>query len=157
MTLGSGTRCDTHTSGSARICPGQRPRPSFGHPQVNAGTSNSQCYEQHAWGPAVYALHQAFGRLGDSFAVAEGDLDLLNVWENIKTLGPNVMFELCSGVYNFPGGHQEAAYVHRRVVESLHPELREAEAASALANLGGTDRRVKAALEHYRFDPESRG
>ena len=36
-TRGSGTRCDTHPSGSAGIRAGQRPRPSFGYPQGTAG------------------------------------------------------------------------------------------------------------------------
>lgn len=121
---------------------------------VNAGTSGGECFEQEGWGPAVLALRSNFFGIAPSFAVAEGDMTVAHVWGNVRSLGPDVLFEVCTGIFGYPGGPAQGAEAFRALVEVLRPEMSVEEAGEAMRQLYNRRRSVvKEAFDHYGFTP----
>ena len=122
---------------------------------VHAGTSASECYGSNAWGPATRALQFPFFDRKPCFAVAEGDLNVANLWENIKSLRRNVMLEPTSGILAAPSGPRKAAQIFRALSEQLSDEMTESEAQRIIMEFANTrkDLGVKALLDHFGFKP----
>lgn len=122
---------------------------------VHAGTSASECYGTDPWGMSIYALQRKWRNLRGSFAVAEGDLNVANIWENIHSLGPEVMLEACTGILGYPGGARLGAKAFRVLVEHLHAEMEEQEARDTIHRLR-KDRRngfLDAGLKYFEYNP----
>ncbi|MCK9932545.1 RuBisCO large subunit C-terminal-like domain-containing protein [Frankia sp. Mgl5] len=86
---------------------------------VHTGTVDSECYGEMEWSDAQKAVQERMGSIRRCFAVAEGDLQLANLWENIASLGPDVLIEATSGIVNYPGGARKGAAMFRRFVDEL--------------------------------------
>jgi len=109
---------------------------------VHAGTSASECYGGDAWGPATRALRNNFFGMKPAFAVAEGDLNIANLWENIRSLGGDVILEPTSGILAAPGGPRKAAEIFRELAVRLSDDMSEDQAAKTIEKFA----RDKAAL-----------
>jgi ribulose 1,5-bisphosphate carboxylase large subunit-like protein len=73
---------------------------------VHTGTVGAQCFDQ-PWSDAVRTLAQPIAIPGGSFVspsfrVAEGDLQMINVWPNIRELGIDTIFEVQSALLAEP-------------------------------------------------------
>lgn len=72
---------------------------------VHTGTTGAECFDQ-PWGDAVRTLAQPIaipgGFIAPSFRVAEGDLQMINVWPNIRELGIDTIFEVQSALLAEP-------------------------------------------------------
>jgi 2,3-diketo-5-methylthiopentyl-1-phosphate enolase len=122
---------------------------------VHAGTSAAECYGQDPWGSSIYALTRPWRNLSGCFAVAEGDLTVANVWENIHSLGPDVILEACTGILGYPGSPRDGAKAFRLLVSNLTFDMEESEARETIHRL----RKAKGnafldkGLNHFEYDP----
>ena len=120
---------------------------------VHAGTTASECYGEAAWGPATRALRAGFYDLKPSFAVAEGDLNAANLWENIKTLGRDVMLEPTSGIVGIPGGAKLAAKAFRTLAERLDPDMTDDQAHRTIMDTAKRVRGLADILKFHGYQP----
>ncbi len=120
---------------------------------VHAGTSASECYGGDAWGPATRALRSPFFTMKSVFAVAEGDLNIANLWENIRSLGGDVILEPTSGILAAPGGPRKAAEIFRALAERLCDDMTEDEAAKTIETFAREKKSlgVGAMLDHFGY------
>jgi ribulose 1,5-bisphosphate carboxylase large subunit-like protein len=120
---------------------------------VHAGTSASECYGADAWGPAIQALRNPFFGKEPCFAVAEGDLNIANLWDNIRSLGRDVLLEPTSGILAAPGGPRNAATVFRQLAERLSDDMNEADAAKVIEKFAKANRQlgVDKMLDHFGY------
>jgi len=122
---------------------------------IHCGTSSSECYGPEAFGPAIIALRSGLGsNIKGSFAVAEGDVTIADVWDNIYSLGPDLMLEVCSGILNYPVGVLRGARAFRTLVNNLSYKLHPSEAHDRIMEISGKDSDVKIGLEHYGYQPK---
>jgi len=71
---------------------------------IHTGTSSAECYGEYAWGVPFRELSARMPKISTCFAVAEGDLTIANLWENIRSLGLDCIIEPTTGVLNYPDG-----------------------------------------------------
>lgn len=121
---------------------------------VHAGTSASECYGEEAWGPAVQALNVPTGML-PCFAVAEGDLTVANLWENIQSLSLDVLIEPTVGIYNYPGGPGKGAESFRKLLNMLKPNMSAEEAREVISRLSTRDKSLAAGLRYFGWSPKA--
>jgi ribulose-bisphosphate carboxylase large chain len=121
---------------------------------IHAGTSDSECYGQDAWGPSVLALGAKLHHLLPCCAVAEGDLNVADIWANVLSLGPDVLLEPTSGVLGYPGGPRKGAAAFRSIVEALNADMTSEEATEVIVKLCHNDSNVRVGMDHYGFDPD---
>jgi 2,3-diketo-5-methylthiopentyl-1-phosphate enolase len=118
---------------------------------VHAGTSASECYGSSAWGPATRALQTPFFELRPSFAVAEGDLNINNLWANIEALGLDVMLEPTSGILASPGGPRRAATAFRDLASILNPEMGDEKAHKAIQSYARGHKDIRPMLDFFGY------
>lgn len=124
---------------------------------VHTGTSASECYGEDAWGPAYRSLRHPLHGLKEVMAVAEGDLTVANVWENIKSLGSDLLIEATSGIINYPGGPKKGAAAFRLLANELRQEMGDALAHQTIENLSKRDNSLKAGLKMFKYSPSKTG
>jgi ribulose 1,5-bisphosphate carboxylase large subunit-like protein len=86
-------------------------------------------------------------------AVAEGDLTVANLWENINSLGRDLLVEPTSGILNFPGGAAKGAAAFRLLAEELLPEMTPEIAHSTIQNLSNKNRDLREGLKYFEYTP----
>lgn len=122
---------------------------------IHIGTTGADCFPREDWTPARESLnlpfHKAIPGLG-SMAVAEGDLTIANLWDNIRDLGTDVMLEFCTGLYSFPGGVEKGAQAIRKLAEILKSGMEQSEAHNKIVDLADRDGNVRKGLVHFGFD-----
>jgi 2,3-diketo-5-methylthiopentyl-1-phosphate enolase len=114
---------------------------------VHAGISKSDWYHAEAWGTPIVALRSKLHTLRPTFAVAAGGLTVANVWENIKSLGPDVMLEAGTGILGYPGGPRKAAKAFRSLAELLRVDMDTAEANETIAKIAERDKVLERELD----------
>lgn len=125
---------------------------------VHTGTSASECYGEDAWGPAYRALIQSLHGIPTSMPVAEGDLTVVNLWENIRSLGRDLLVEPTSGIINYPGGPGKGAAAFRILAETLMPEMTPQAAHAAIQQLASKRNSIlKDGLRFFGYDPRGGG
>ncbi|MFF5308792.1 RuBisCO large subunit C-terminal-like domain-containing protein [Streptomyces massasporeus] len=87
---------------------------------VHTGTTGAECFDV-SWGDANRTLAQPIstrqGRIPASFCVAEGDLQMMNAWPNIRELGPDTIFEVRSALLG--SGRRSVRDKTKRFIELL--------------------------------------
>jgi ribulose 1,5-bisphosphate carboxylase large subunit-like protein len=72
---------------------------------VHTGTTGAECFDIN-WSDAVRALAQPLaspnGNVPAAFRVAEGDLQMINLWPNMRELGNDTIFEVHSALLSQP-------------------------------------------------------
>jgi ribulose 1,5-bisphosphate carboxylase large subunit-like protein len=117
---------------------------------VHTGTSNSECYGREAWTPATRALRgQLFAEERPSLAVAEGDLTIANLWDNIRDLGMDTLIEPTSGILSFPGGPGAGAKAFRTLLDCLRADMSEEEAQRAIKTASGKSKPLRIGFDHF--------
>jgi ribulose 1,5-bisphosphate carboxylase large subunit-like protein len=122
---------------------------------IHAGTSSSECFGPEAWGPAILAFRSGFSHMKPCFAVAEGDLTISDVWDNIYSLGPDVMLEVCSGILNYPGGPYDGAQAFLTLVENLSHRMSHEEGHDKIMEIASRDAIVRQGLDSFGYQPTS--
>jgi ribulose 1,5-bisphosphate carboxylase large subunit-like protein len=89
------------------------------------------------------------------FAVAEGDLTISDVWDNIYSLGPDVMLEVCSGILNYPGGPYDGAQAFLTLVENLSHRMSHEEGHDKIMEIASRDAIVRQGLDSFGYQPTS--
>lgn len=120
---------------------------------IHTGTSASECYSEDAWGPASRSLSQRLFHIKPSMAVAEGDLNIANLWENIRSLGTDLLIEATSGIINYPGGPKAGATALRLLAEELKPEMGEQLARSKIEEMLKNHKEIKIGLKFFGYSP----
>lgn len=120
---------------------------------VHTGTSASECYGEEAWGLASRSLGQKLFGLAPSMAVAEGDLSVVNLWDNIRSLGRNLLVEPTSGIINYPGGPGKGAAAFRLLAEELVPEMTAETAHLRITELSKKNSDLKRGLKYFGYAP----
>ncbi len=86
-------------------------------------------------------------------AVAEGDLNIVNLWDNIRSLGRDLLIEPTTGIINFPGGAAKGAEAFRLLASALLPEMSENEAHSIIQNIAKRNSNFREGLKYFDYDP----
>jgi 2,3-diketo-5-methylthiopentyl-1-phosphate enolase len=120
---------------------------------VHTGTSAAECYGEDAWGTATRALNAGLFGLKPCFAVAEGDLTIGNIWDNIASLGVDVLMEPTSGILNFPGGPRRGASAFRLLLDELNPGMTPQEAHQTIQRVAERHREVEDGLRFFGYSP----
>jgi ribulose 1,5-bisphosphate carboxylase large subunit-like protein len=123
---------------------------------VHTGTSASECYGEEAWSPASRSLSQDLHTLRPSMAVAEGDLTVANLWDNISSLGKDLLIEPTSGIINYPAGPGKGAEAFRILVDQLDSDMPNEEAHKKIASLASKIRHLGDALSYFGYSPEGK-
>lgn len=122
---------------------------------IHAGTSSSECFGPEAWSSAILSFRSGFHQLlPGCFAVAEGDITIADVWDNIYSLGPDVMLEACSGILEYPGGPFKGAQAFRTLVENLSHRMSLDEAHNKIMEIADRDPIVRQGLDYYNYQPK---
>jgi ribulose 1,5-bisphosphate carboxylase large subunit-like protein len=124
---------------------------------VHTGTSASECYGEDAWGPASRSLSQKLYAIKPAMPVAEGDLNVANLWDNIRSLGADLLLEATSGIINFPGGPGRGAEAFRLMVETVRPDMSSEEAHERIQGLMKRNRHVREGLKIFEYSAPERG
>lgn len=124
---------------------------------VHTGTSASECYGEDAWGPAYRSLQQQLHGMKQAMAVAEGDLTVANLWENIKSLGCDLLVEATSGIVNYPGGPAKGAAAFRLLANELRPEMGNLGAHQTIEFLSKRNSYLKEGLRTFKYTPPNTG
>ncbi|MFQ6212483.1 RuBisCO large subunit C-terminal-like domain-containing protein, partial [Bacillus mobilis] len=116
---------------------------------VHTGTTGAECFDIN-WSDAVRALAQPLHvpgrRIPGAFRVAEGDLQMINIWPNMRELGADTIFEIHSGIL----GHGDIRARTRRFVELVTGLTDVADNDSALAvyrSLAARDQVLRSELD----------
>jgi ribulose 1,5-bisphosphate carboxylase large subunit-like protein len=90
---------------------------------VHTGTADSECFHVAEYAHTHRSLHVPAAHLKRAFPVAEGDVQLHQVMENVHEMGTDVIIETASGIANHPRGVREGARAFRLLVGCLNDEL----------------------------------
>lgn len=90
---------------------------------VHTGTIGSECFEVAEYANTHRSLRSARSAVRTSFAIAEGDLQLVHVPENVFEMGTDVIIETASGIANHPNGVAEGARAFRLLVGCLNGDV----------------------------------
>jgi 2,3-diketo-5-methylthiopentyl-1-phosphate enolase len=118
---------------------------------VHTGTSASECYGEDAWGPASRSLSQQLHGIAPGMSIAEGDLTVANLWDNIRSLGRDLLVEPTSGIINFPGGPAKGAEAFRLLAEVLLPEMSPKVADESIQKVAKRYAFVKQGLREFGY------
>ena len=69
---------------------------------IHAGTSASECYGNEARTTATKVMRTSAPDIKEAMAVAEGDITISNLWQNIRSFGKNFIVEPTTGIWNYP-------------------------------------------------------
>lgn len=120
---------------------------------VHAGTSASECYGDSHWNSATRALRTPFHHVRSCLAVAEGDLNVANIWENINSLTRDVMLEPTSGILGTPLSADRAAKCFLTLASALDPDWTNEQADKKIQELAKRDQDLRQLLDHYKYAP----
>jgi ribulose 1,5-bisphosphate carboxylase large subunit-like protein len=118
---------------------------------VHTGTSASECYGTDAWGPASRSLDSVISGIEKSFAVAEGDISVANLWENIKSLGADLIIEPTTGIFNYPDGPYQGARSFRSMLDMLSPDMSDSEAHNQIQKRALSDSSLRKGLSAFGY------
>ena len=121
---------------------------------AHVGTSGTDCAAKEAWGPAVVALRQPLHHVRRCFSVAEGDLTIASVWDNLFSLGNDFMIETCSGIMDYPSGPARGAHAFREMLGTLNYRMTREEAHDRIMDLARKYKDIREALEYYKYGTE---
>ncbi|TFF36200.1 RuBisCO large subunit C-terminal-like domain-containing protein [Mucilaginibacter psychrotolerans] len=107
----------------------------IGADAVHTGTSASECYGEDAWGAPSRAIKDNFFHIKASMPVAEGDLNIVNLSENIRSLGKHILLEPTTGIINYPGGPKIGAKAFKLFACEIHPEMSDQEVKNKVLEL----------------------
>jgi ribulose 1,5-bisphosphate carboxylase large subunit-like protein len=122
---------------------------------AHVGTIDTGCYAQEAWHPSLVGLRAKLHKIRPAFTVGEGDLTIVNVWENIHIFGPDVMLETCTGILGYPGGPLKGAQAFRTIVKNVTFDMNADEAHAKIMDLAQHDSNIRQGLQHYRYSPKN--
>lgn len=123
---------------------------------MHLGASSSVCYADNTWKPASSAVHARWAHLKSSFPVAEGDLTVASIWENVSALGPDLILETSSGILDYPGGPGHGGEAFRTFVERITSDLSNEDAHTAMETLYRKSSIIRAGFDHYGYNPKTR-
>ena len=118
---------------------------------VHAGTSDCDCYADAEWGPAIAALKLPYHGMASCFTVAEGDINLANIWPNMKSAGNDLILEPTTGILNYPEGPREGAALFRLFAEEMDPKMSPKEAHEFVKEVAKNKRMLGQHLEELNF------
>jgi ribulose 1,5-bisphosphate carboxylase large subunit-like protein len=122
---------------------------------AHVGTIDTGCYAQEAWHPALVGLRAKLQKIRPAFTVGEGDLTIANVSPNIRSFGPDVMLETCTGILGYPGGPYKGAQAFRAIVKNITFDMNEDEAHTKIMDLAQRDPNIRQGLQHYHYSPKT--
>jgi ribulose-bisphosphate carboxylase large chain len=125
---------------------------------VHTGTVDAECYGEMEWNDARKAVQEKMGSISPCFAVAEGDLLLANLWDNISNLGPDVLIEATSGIINYPDGPAKGAAMFRRFAAELDgPNMSDDDADTHIRSMARRDGTLRQVLTDGGFSLDEHG
>ncbi len=89
---------------------------------VHTGSSGTECFEVAEYAQTHRALRASSDGLRECFAIAEGDMQLEHVAENVLDMGIDVVVETASGMANHPHGVAKGARAFRLFAECMTTE-----------------------------------
>lgn len=92
---------------------------------VHTGTAGSECFEVAEYSLTHVTLVDYYRTIRRCFAVAEGDLQLVNVAENVRFMSNDVIIETSSGIANHPSGIRAGARAFRALAGCIRDEMNE--------------------------------
>jgi ribulose 1,5-bisphosphate carboxylase large subunit-like protein len=123
---------------------------------VHTGTTGSECYEVREYALTHPMLTRQDLGMEYSFPIAEGDLQLANLGENIRWVGNDIILETASGIANHPAGIKAGARAFRAVVGCLTGDMGEAHMDDAMNVLRSRVPEVEAALDGWKAARDDR-
>jgi len=116
---------------------------------VHTGTVGSECYGEMEWNRTSRAISEPMRYIAPCFAVASSDLGLKQIWPNMSSLGPDLLFQVSSGIVNYPDGPEEGAQMFRKFLEQLDPINMDDDAADeAVAQIAAKNKTARIILDH---------
>lgn len=111
---------------------------------VHTGSTGTQCVDV-PWGDSVKALEQPIvgisRRIPSSFRVAEGDLQLKDLWPNVRELGSDTVFEVATALTGDSGKVKRRVRTFISILEGL-------------SNVSTSESAVRLYREHVGRDQE---
>lgn len=132
------------TAKLSRIC---------GADAVHTGTSGSECFYPAEFNVAPRTLADTIGGLRRSLPVAEGDLQITHIYDNLRLLGNDLLIETASGIVNHPDGVRSGARAYRAVAGALHEDMDAEDGERVLVALSEQIPEVARALEQLAWKP----
>lgn len=123
---------------------------------VHTGTMGSECYEVREYASTPDMLKTPLGLAMPSFAIAEGDLQLTNVGDNVRSVGQDLIIETSSGIANHPKGIRAGARAFRSVIGVLNDEMSQTDMDEALNVIRQRVTEVDDSLGRWKLRKDSR-
>jgi 2,3-diketo-5-methylthiopentyl-1-phosphate enolase len=102
---------------------------------VHTGTAGSECWQPAQWNMAPKSLSSPLGFMAAAMPVAEGDLSLAVIGENIKFLHNDSILETATGITGHSNGVRSGARAFRILAEALDDSMTKYESELALMAL----------------------
>lgn len=122
---------------------------------VHTGTTGAECFDIN-WSDAVRALAQPLHlpdrRVPGSFRVAEGDLQLTNLWPNLRELGRDTIFEIQSAIVGHTGDIRSRTRRFLDLLNGLTTVTDNDEALAVYQAAAARDRKLQAELNSLDLD-----
>lgn len=117
---------------------------------VHTGTTGAECFDV-SWGDANRTLAQPIITAGTnippSFCVAEGDLQMINVWPNMRELGTDTIFEVRSAILGTGSSVRDKAKRFIDLLDRLTAVRDDREAMQVYRRLAQTDEDLQRDLD----------
>ncbi|WP_105973596.1 RuBisCO large subunit C-terminal-like domain-containing protein [Streptomyces geranii] len=117
---------------------------------VHTGTTGAECFDV-SWGDANRTLAQPIAIVGKtippSFCVAEGDLQMINVWPNMRELGRDTIFEVRSAILGAGNSVREKTKRFIDLLERLTVVSDDREALQVYRRIAQTDEDLQRDLD----------
>jgi ribulose 1,5-bisphosphate carboxylase large subunit-like protein len=121
---------------------------------VHTGTTGAECFDIN-WSDAVRALTQPLarpnGNVPGAFRVAEGDLQMINLWPNMRELGNDTIFEVHSALLNQPRNIKSRAKRFIELLEGLKSVSDNTGALRHYQSVAARDQILQAELNSLNF------
>ena len=119
---------------------------------VHTGTTGAECWHPAALNLTPKTLTDELPNVKQSMCVAEGDLRLAEIGENVQFLGDETILEVSSGMLESTNV-QQAARAYLEVTRLVDKQMSKREYEAMLFHLSDRDRNVKAVLEQEGWTP----
>jgi len=86
---------------------------------VHLGSIDTGSFVVQSYDPAILALASSLGSLKPSIAVLGDNVNVGNLWQNLRNFGRDVMIESSSGIMSYPSGPEKGAAVFKELATRL--------------------------------------
>lgn len=120
---------------------------------IHTGTAGAECWHPAEFNMTPHTLMDPMESIRQSMAIAEGDMPLSEIGQNIRYLSGNTIFEVSSGIGLHPSGPKSGAEAYLKVASFVDKNMSHEEYEALLLFLANKHASVKDSLKMESWTP----